>query len=100
MSRLEVRTTEAERKNEQLEAQSRRNNLKFPTLHGIKEDRGETWEQSEGKVREYLSTKLNIDVRDMKIERAHRLPNRSSPRPLIVKFSYFTDTELVPKNYR
>ena len=73
VSRLEVRTTETERKNEQLEAQSRRNNLKFPTLHGIKEDRGETWEQSE--MREYLSTELNIDVRDMKIERAHRLPN-------------------------
>lgn len=97
VSRLEVRTTEAERKNEQLEAQSRRDNLKF---HGIKEDRGETWEQSEGKVREYLSAELNMDVRDMKIERAHRLPSRSSPRPLIVKFSHFKDRELVLKNYR
>lgn len=67
VSRLEVRTTEPERKNEQLEAQSRRDNLKF---HGIKEDRCETWEQSEWQVRKYLSTELNMDSRDMKTERA------------------------------
>ena len=41
---LETRVKEAERKNENLEAQSQRDNLKF---YGIEDDRKETWEQTE-----------------------------------------------------
>ena len=47
-------------------------------------------------MHKYLSsTELNKDVRDMKIETAHRVPSRSSPRPFIVKLSLFKDRELV-----
>ncbi|MEW8546814.1 MAG: hypothetical protein AB2693_25145 [Candidatus Thiodiazotropha sp.] len=97
VSNLELRTKETERKNEQLEAQSRRENLKF---YGIDDDKAETWDQSESKIREYLSNELELDVSNMKIERAHRLPSQSSPRPIIVKFSHFKDKDLVLKTYR
>ena len=41
-----------------------------------------------------------MNVSDIGIERAHRLPSRSSPRPIIMKFSSFKDTDLVLKMYR
>ena len=94
---LETRMNEAEKRNEQLEAQSRRENLKF---YGFTDDKDETWEQSEDKVRTYLSNELHIDEQRMQIERAHRLNSKTSPRPIIVKFSHFKDKELVLKNYR
>ena len=96
-SKLEVRTTEAEKKNENLEAQSRRDNLKF---FGFQDDDKETWEQSEDKVREYIRTELNINDSDIKIERAHRLPSKNSPRPIIVKFSFYKDKDNVLRTYR
>ena len=40
-----------EEKREKLEAQSRRENLRF---HGIPEDKKETWEETEEKKRMYL----------------------------------------------
>ena len=95
--RLESRTTEAERKHEHLEAMSRRDNLKF---FGIEDQEKETWEQSEDKVREYMRKELNLDDSEIKIERAHRLPNKSSPRPIIVKFSFYKDRETVLRAYR
>ena len=94
---LETRVKEAERKNENLEAQSRRDNLKF---YGIEDDRKETWEQTELKTRNYLSTQLETDDSNIKIERAHRLPSKHTPRPVIVKFSHFKDKERVLKVYR
>ena len=94
---LETRVKEAEKKNENLEAQSRRENLKF---YGIEDDRRETWEQTELKTRNYLTTQLDIDESNIQIERAHRLPSRSNPRPVIVKFSHFKDKERVLKAYR
>lgn len=57
VARLEARMAETEKKNEHLEAQSRRENLKF---YGINDEQGESWEQSEAKVREYLTRELNI----------------------------------------
>ena len=92
---LEIRVLETEKKNEQLEAQSRRENLKF---HGINEDENETWDQSETKIRDYLVTELELDGANIKIERAHRLPSKSKPRPIIVKFSHFKDKDEVLKS--
>ena len=93
---LETRVLETEKKNEQLEATSRRENLKF---HGVNEDEDETWDQTETKIRDYLTTMLEIDETSMKIERAHRLPSNSKPRPIIVKFSHFKDKDQVLKKY-
>ena len=43
---------------------------------------------------------MGIDDADIKIERAHRLPAKSSPRPLIVKFSHYKDKDRILKRYR
>ena len=94
---LETRIQDTEKKNEQLEAQSRRENLKF---HGIGEDINGTWDQSETKIRKYFSDELGIDDTNIKSERAHRLPSKSKPRPVMVKFSHFKDKDHVFKMYR
>lgn len=52
-----------------LDNQLKRNNLLF---EGIKESERESWEDKEEKVRNLISQKLNLDVRKMLIERAHR----------------------------
>jgi hypothetical protein len=84
------------KKCQQLEDQSRRDNLIF---YGIDEGTGkESWSDCEKKVRNVLKDKVGIKDADkdevISIERAHRLsskktgtnqPNR--PRPVIVKFT-------------
>lgn len=97
VTKLEARAKESEKKNEQLETQSRRDNLKF---YGIEEDPKETWEQTETKLRTYLSDELQIDESSIKIERAHRLSSKASPRPIIAKFSFFKDKESILKTDR
>ena len=89
---------ENERKNEKLESQSRRENLKF---FGLEEARNESWEESETKVRNHIAEGLNIDDSEIRIERAHRLTgSKSVPKPIIVKFSFFKDKEKVLRTYR
>ena len=60
----------------------------------------ETWEQSEQIVRDYIRDELQLDDTDIRIERAHRLYSKNKPRPLIVKFSFYKDKEIVLKKYR
>ena len=98
LTTLEKTVEQTELKRENLEAQSRRNNLK---LYGIDEDEQETWEQTEDKVRNYLKSDLNLNGDDIQIERAHRLPSKlNGPRPTIVKFSFFKDKDKIIRSYR
>lgn len=97
VSQLESRAQEAEIRNERLEAQSRRDNLRF---YGFEDKHGETWEESENKARSYIANDLNIGESSIQIERAHRIPSKTSPRPLIVKFSFYKDRDKVLKAYR
>ena len=97
VTELEISTNSLNEKHEQLESQSRRQNL---ILYDIKESDKETWEQSEQKVRDYIRDDLQLDDTDIIIERAHRLNGKNKPRPLIVKFSFFKDNEIVLKKYR
>ena len=97
LEKLDKKSTEIEQKNERLEAQSRRENLKF---YGIPESAKESWEESEEKVRKYISEELDINERQIKIERAHRMGSKSKPKPIIVKFSFFKDKDEVLKTYR
>ena len=85
------------KKVDQMENQSRRENLIF---HGMTETDEETWEQSETKVRHFISDDLSLDDSRISIERAHRLNTRKSPRPVIVKFSHYKDKEKVLRTYR
>ena len=68
-------------------------------MRGLADVNGETWEQCEELVRKTLSDKLDMDEDDVKqipIERSHRLPGRQRggrkyPRDIIVKFSFYKD---------
>ena len=89
---------ENEKKNEKIESQSRRDNLNF---FGFDGERNETWEESENKIKTYISEGLSIDDSEIHIERAHRLAgSKSVPKPIIVKFSFFKDKERVLRAYR
>jgi len=85
--------TEIVNKVDYIENQSRRNNLIFD---GIKDDKKETWEQSEVKVKEVLKTKLRLNTDAIEIERAHRNGRPGDrPRPIVVKFSRFKDKQSI-----
>ena len=78
-----------------LEAHSRRNNLRF---NGIEGDQNEDWNVSETKIRQFISTELNIPgMSDVEIERAHRLRSGGDEncRTIIVKFSKYKDSRSV-----
>ena len=87
----------------ELEDRSRRNNLRFD---GILEDAGETWEDSEDKVRSFLQNKLDLKD-EVKIERAHRSGKKTrrdqtlnDKRTVIVKFLNFKDKQNILMRYR
>ena len=94
---LEEKLKVSEERCERLEAQSRRENLRF---YGFDEKKDETWEETEETVRQYLGTDLELDPRRLSIERAHRIQAKETPRPVIVKFSFFKDKEKGLKRYR
>lgn len=62
------------------------------------ETAGETWADSEQKVKEIFKQKLKIQ-REIEVERAHRTgkldKNRDRPRSVIVKFLRFKDKTAV-----
>ena len=79
-----------------LEDHSRRNNLRF---EGVSEKPRENWEQTTAQVQE-LAKKIGIN-HDIKIDRAHRVGNRSGssrPRTIIARFHYYSDRELFLRN--
>ncbi|KAI8488105.1 Tetraspanin-8 [Branchiostoma belcheri] len=83
--------TEMANKLDYIENQSRRNNLIFD---GIKDDRKETWEQSETKVKEVLRNKLRLNTDSIEIERAHRNGKPGDrPRPIVVKLLRYKDKQ-------
>jgi len=80
-----------------LEAQSRRNNLRFT---GINEDKTQTWLDCEKSVQDIAAS---LGITDAIIERAHRLgplsqpdsPSRANPRPIICKFLTYKDKDRI-----
>ena len=65
VEKLETDLKSSEEKKERLEAQSRCENLR---VHGLPDDRGETWDETEDKVRQYISKNLNLDQSSISIE--------------------------------
>jgi hypothetical protein len=52
-------------------------------------------------VDDVLSNKMGINTSRMKIERCHRLHgNRTSPKPIIVRFNWYADRQEVWDNRR
>ena len=82
-----------------LEAQSRRNNIKF---FNVRENEAEnSFSDTEKVLRKLLVDKLKMpkeEVADVEFERVHRIPTRRSeeydpakPRPIIAKLSFYKD---------
>ena len=96
---LEAKVKACEKQIDSIEDQSRRNNIKFFGIEQTKE--WETWEDSENLIRELMKSKLKLsNADDIRITRAHRLAKGSKqkkddPRPLIVKFDFFSDRQAV-----
>ena len=102
------RLSDAIKELDYMENQSRRNNLR---IDGISEASGETWSQTEDKVRKTLTDKLKIPPEQasaMEIERAHRISRKpghtgrpgdrdTKPKTIVVKFAKFKDRDLILK---
>lgn len=90
-SDLKKKVDSLESRIDSIEGHSRRNNLIF---HGIQGSTSEKWDETERKVRNFMSDTLEVPQGEtVNIERAHRLRagrNRDRP-PIIIKFSSFKD---------
>ena len=92
MKKLTTQNEALEAKANDLEARSLRENLLF---HGINETQDENCEIF---VKQFIAEKLNI-TQDVTIDRAHRLGRpRNRIRPIVVKFHYYSERELVRNN--
>ena len=79
----------------QQETQSRRNNLLF---YGVPEQEWEKWSDCEKSISNIIKTNMGITDGDkIKFERVHRLGLKSAnrSRPILAKFCYFKDREIV-----
>lgn len=74
-----------------LEGQSRRNNLIF---HGVNETDNENWDETEKKITDIVSNKLGLRE-PVVFERVHRLNTQHKPRPIIAKFSNYKQRSAV-----
>ena len=75
-----------------------RNNLCFD---GVREEANESWSTTENKIKEIISTKLNIQTDEFTIERAHRVGKQytsDKPRPIVAKFNNYKVKESIMKN--
>ena len=87
-----------------LESHSRRNNLIF---YGVPEEVNETSVKTESLLYSFLEDEMKLkedDIDGISIERAHRLGKRNAngekPRPIIAKFSFHKNKELILSNAR
>lgn len=85
---VRIETDSLHHRLDEFEDRSRRQNLIF---YGLPDGQTESWTESETKIRELLSSTLEMELPHEAIERAHRLgkfvPNKC--RPVIAKFSHF-----------
>ncbi|XP_065639372.1 uncharacterized protein LOC136072192 [Hydra vulgaris] len=81
----------------EMEDRSRRNNLR---VDGVKENENESWEETKSKVKKLFEDYL--DVKNVKIERAHRTGKKDAkkPRTIVLKLLDFKDkTEILKKSF-
>ena len=97
VTKLESDLKVSEERRQHLEAQSRCENLH---IYGLLEEKNETWEDTESKVREYIGRDLEMNEASISIEKAHRIQGSEKPQPVIIKFSFHKDREKVLKTYR
>ena len=83
-------TIEIDAKLVDLEDRSRRNNLRFD---GIKEHENESWEDCKNKIYDLLENKIEVDIENVVIKRAHQTgkKNKNRFRPIVAQFSFYKD---------
>ena len=98
---IEQKHQQLEVKNSELEDRSRRNNLRFSGFTE-KAEGAETWEESENLIREFIERNLEMESKDITIERAHRTGSKinGKKRAIIVKFLNYKDKDAVLNQYR
>lgn len=76
----------------ELEDRSRRNNLR---IDGLSEGDAETWDETEKKVKNVFSKKLN--VQNVRIERAHRVGKKTEERhrTIVLKMLDYKEKEMI-----
>lgn len=82
-----------DRKTDYLEGQTKRNNI---IIDGVPESENESWNDTESKVRKILSENLQMNEKQIEIERAHRAGDPKTAnrhRPIVVKFLRWKDKE-------
>lgn len=79
-----------EKKTDELEGHSRRNNLIF---HGLVREEGETSATCEERLRELFTDRLEI-AEDIRLDRIHRLSTKPNA-PLIARFTFYKDKTTV-----
>ena len=90
---------EIERKLADHEDRFRRKNL---WINGIKEGKNETWEECEERVNCFLEEKLDMDTREIWIERAHREyeKKRGQERQIVVQFNSYKNKWDILRNWK
>ena len=91
-SRLLSRMEEIERKTDDLEDRSKRNNI---IVHGIARDKNEKGSDCEALVREMIVDKLEL-TGDFEFDRVHRI-NSKENSPIVARFTFYKDKETVLK---
>ena len=98
---IEQKNQLLEEKISELEDRSRQNNLR---LSGFTEkaEGAETWEESENLTRDFIEENLEMESKDLTIERAHRTGSKlnGKKRPIIVKFLIIKGKDAVLNQYR
>lgn len=67
-------------------------------VDGLIDEKAETWEGSEKKVRHMLKNKLGLDSDSIQIERAHRVgpyKENGRARQIVVRLQRFKDKQLI-----
>ena len=98
---IEQKHQQLEEKISELEDRSRRNNLRFSGFTE-KAEGAETWEESENLIREFIERNLEMERKDITIERAHRTGSKinGKKRAIIVKFLNYKDKDAILNQYR
>ena len=98
---IEQKHQQLEEKISELEDRSRRNNLRFSGFTE-KAEGAETWEESENLIREFIERNLEIESKDITIERANRTGSRinGKKRAIIVKFLNYKDKDAALNQYK
>ena len=96
----EQKLQQLEEKVSELEYGSRRNNLRFSGFTEKSED-AETWEESEKLIREFIEENLEMESKDIIIERAHKAFKINDKKTaIVVKFLNYKGKDAVLNQYK